>query len=413
MLRRGLAFCVVLAMGSVAHAGAIVSLVPQTAGPYMPDQLVDVDVLLSQNPAGTDRELRHVQLDFEASDDALTLIPPLTHNLEGTDVRFWDFTDEPACTNGDEETCGAGHFFDSQFTAPADRREVVSMTYYFQDAGDLNENPDVQRTLPASDQIRIGVIQVRMPSDDTPACYSLDALNSAQSNPDLGGAGIRFGFGTDVDPNAVPLTTWRVGQSAPNDITGSSIDLCIGDGGDPCTINLASSAPADQGSLWRSARNIIRLTFDGALPGLPPAGAVKVRKMVGDGSGTPCGSFEEDLSSGFTFELEDGDTVLKIRETSTAGGPLQHRMWYHVAVLEDGDWPGVCPFSRQYVVQVGDQDANRFVTAIDVGNINASATGLVADDSRNDIDGNGFRTSIDVGVANASQGPLPPKPCGH
>jgi hypothetical protein len=69
-------------------------------------------------------------------------------------------------------------------------------------------------------------------------------------------------------------------------------------------------------------------------------------------------------------------------------------------------------FSRQFVIQAGDADANRFVTAVDVGLINSAPQGVVADNSRFDIDGNGFRTAVDVGLANANQGGLPAKPTG-
>ncbi len=63
---------------------------------------------------------------------------------------------------------------------------------------------------------------------------------------------------------------------------------------------------------------------------------------------------------------------------------------------------------------MGDADANNYVTTVDVGLINASPLGAVADDSRFDIDGNGYRTAVDVGLANSYVSSSPPsKPSGH
>lgn len=407
MFSRGLAFCLCVSMTSMAHAGAVVTLVPQTPGPYEPDQFVNVDVMLAQSPAGTARELRHVQLDFGASDPALVLIQTITHSLGANTIRFFDFLGEPDCPVSDNAGCGAGHFFDFSFTSPPDRQKVVSMTYYFVSAANLKANPNAQKTLPASAAVRIGTMQVRMPNSAAEQCYTLDALNAAQTNPDLGGADIRFGFGTDVSPDGVALTTWRANLSAPNNITGTPLQMCIGSGGEECTVNLASSAPNDQGSLWRASRNIMRLTFDGAIVA-PTPGQIKIRKMV---AVPGCGSYEADLSASFTYAVEPGN-ILRIREAGTTV-TLEHRSWYEVSVVADNDWPGVCNFKRQYVVQVGDADANRFVTAVDVGQVNAQPLGPVADNSRFDINGDGFRTAVDVGLANGSQGALPAKPCGH
>jgi hypothetical protein len=180
---------------------------------------------------------------------------------------------------------------------------------------------------------------------------------------------------------------------------------------------LTSSAPADQGSLWRSERNIFYLTFSAAVT-LPPAGALKIEKI--QGGTTPNCTYGPDLTPQFTPTLTNAvppaapggaNTVLQVRETPTTGGPLEHRTWYRVSYTGT-NWTGVCPFAREFVVQQGDADANRFVTAADVGIVNGSPPGVVPINSRNDIDGNGFRTAVDVGLANSGQGAgIPGKPC--
>lgn len=442
MLKRGLAFCLVLSVASVARAGATIDLKPalmnggdhndaQNTVCYELGTAFDViDVFIEQSPAGTARELRHAQLDFSASDHCPGFGPTCTTSLflsgqpvHGSD-RIWDFGLEAATCENDEDTtdpatCGDGHHFDTSFTGPAGRERVVSMTWFFVDPSDLNGDATYQWTLPASGSKRLGRIRVDLPT--VAGNFTLDALNAAQTNADLGGADIRFGFGTDVTGgDGVALTTWRA-NFPPGDtkITGSPLTITMAEecgGPPPCTITLASSAPADQQSLWRSERNIFFLTFPSAVT-VPPAGALKIEKITG-GTAPNC-TYSADLSSQFTMTLTNAvppnppgaaNTVLQVRETPVTGGPLEHRAWYRVSYTGT-NWTGVCPFSREYVVQVGDADGNRFVTAIDVGQVNASPGGVAPINSRFDIDGNGFRTAIDVGQANASQGGLPGKPC--
>jgi len=488
MLKRGLGFCLVLTVASVARAGAVVSLVPTLKAPdgtpisnavytagtntvcYEVNTASDDIDIKATSTAGGDRELRHLQLDFSQSTlcpggttcaTALFLSPPTTHT--GSNVRIFDFKGEPQCSAGTETTCGAGHYFDASFTAPIGRETVVSSTYYFVTSDDLNGDPGYQKTLKGTGETTLAHVRVLLPT--TIGMYTLNALNSAQTNPDLGGADIRFGFGTDVTGgDGIALTTWRANLASPNNITGSPLTIqiaaaggcvgvtgacCVGgnncvlgqtqaqcasasgqyqgDGSTsctncpppPCTIHLTSSSPADQGSLWRTERNIFYLTFDAAVA-LPPAGALKIEKITG--GATPACTFAADMATGFTNTLTNAvppaapggaNTVLQVRENAVASpgsGPLEHRTWIRVSYTGT-NWTGVCPFSREFVVQVGDADANKFVTAADVGSVNASPTGVAAINSRFDIDGNGFRTAADVGLANASIGGLPAKPC--
>jgi hypothetical protein len=66
--------------------------------------------------------------------------------------------------------------------------------------------------------VKVAQVRVELPTEA--GQYTLDAINAAVTNPDLGGADIRFGFGVDVTGgDGVALTTWRANLAAPNNIT--------------------------------------------------------------------------------------------------------------------------------------------------------------------------------------------------
>lgn len=171
--------------------------------------------------------------------------------------------------------------------------------------------------------------------------------------------------------------------------------------------NLTSTVPADQGSLWRSANNTIRLAFDVDIT-TPAAGELEIRSLVTGGG------YGADLSGSFLLTVEtDGSghpRVLRIREATPV---LAHGTWY--AVLNRSHWPGVNEFTVQYVVEVGDVDNNGMVLNNDVGYINLIIPAFgVPDDDRRDIDGDGFVLNNDVSYVNLHIPSFkPPKPSGH
>lgn len=401
MFSRGLACSLVLGMTSIAFAGATVTLVPQTTGPYDPNEVVLVDVMLQQSPAGSEIQLRHVQLDFSASASELVLVPPIVDGHASN--RFWSFK-EPGgnCVLGTEANCGAGHHIDRDFTLPFGREKVVSMTYYFTNPASLTVDANAQRALPASAATKIATLQVNMPNNPAPMCYTLDALNATQTNPDLGGAELRFGFGTDV--GGIPLTTWRVGNTAPANITGSSIQLCVGEvGGVTCT--LASSETANCQSLWRTTRNFGRFTFNctgGPLP-TPPAGSFIVRQM------TAGGTFGADIAANFTATVEAGNK-LKLQANATQ---MVHRNWYQIE--STAAWAGVTPFTVKYVVQIGDSSGDRQVNFADMAATNSQIPTLGAPDSnRRDINADGNINFTDLANTNPRiPSPVVAVPAGH
>ncbi len=173
-----------------------------------------------------------------------------------------------------------------------------------------------------------------------------------------------------------------------------------------CDTNLTTAMPGYDESLWRSANNIVRLTFDQDI-NVPNEGELLIRELL-DG-----GLFGPDLSSSFTVTVENDNgghpRVLKIQENGTA---LTHRTWYGIS---SHSWGSVCDFEVHYVVQVGDASNDAQVLAFDVSAINSEIpTFSAADDDRWDINGDGRILAFDVSVTNGS---IPSfnvaKPGGH
>lgn len=396
MLRRGLAFSLLLAVASAAQAGVIVDLVPQTAGPYAQDQSVEVDVMLRQDPTDTDHSLRFIQFDFNTTASELTLIPPRTHDLTPTDIRFWNFVGVDNCSNSTDAACGSGHFLEDVLNGP--RGRILSATYYFTDPADLGENPTAQRILPGNGgAVKVGVMRVKMPLQD--GTFILDVVNAAETNPDVGGVDVRWGFGFDV--NGEPLTTWRANTG---EITGGTLGMCVG-AICGCTVNLVSAAPACDSILTRAHGNLIRLTFSGDVGTAPSPGDIIVSAL--DIGGALTGG---DLSGSFTYTLEAAGTVLKMQESIP--GALTNLTWY--TIQNTGGWSTACDFEVTYLSMPGNVNGDNFTTFTDLSAINANRTDTPADDDKYNINGDGFVNFIDISLANSFNGSTrPDKPPGH
>jgi len=193
----------------------------------------------------------------------------------------------------------------------------------------------------------------------------------------------------DEDGPCDPELWWQYHQNFPED----------------CALTtLVASEPADQGSLWRPEKNVVRLTFGGTPPAAPVAGEIQINELL------PAGVFGPDLSGSFALQMESG-TVLRIED---AGASLEHRKWY--AIRNVGGWSGVAEFEVQYLLQAGDCDGNGLVISLDVGCVNAQIPCFTncGDGNRADIDGDGRVISLDVGVVNGHIGSFAvPKPSGH
>lgn len=192
-------------------------------------------------------------------------------------------------------------------------------------------------------------------------------------------------------------------------ITNLNVTVTVPDG----DVTLLSSAPACNGSLWRSANNFALLTFDGS-PSNPGAGQVRVREIVAGGG------YGEDVTGQFTFAV-DGD-VLRVTQTGPVGpagtndGQVEHRKWY---TIEPDGWAGVSPFKVDFVVQVGDANGDGRVNSFDVSSINGNVPFPCINTTtcaglRNDVNGDNRVNSFDVSTVNGRlTSLLVAKPGGH
>lgn len=442
MLRRGLAFSFVMGMASVANAGAVITLVPTPqAACYTPGQQVTVEVRLTQNAGGVDHYLRYTQLDLSQTTASLlaNVSLPITHDLVATDIRFWNFSGVPICTSPTHADCGKGHYIED--TLPGVRPNVISRTYFFTDPGVLGTNTTAQPLLKGDGTpLVLGRLNVTMPGAGN---YTLNVLNATQANADLGGADVRFGFGSDAPID--PVTKWHAGTA---DLTGGTLAFTVQT--TPCTptcANLVGTHPLDNQSLWRTAKNIIRLRFDGTITA-PTATQIQIRDLIA-GTGSPCanGTFGANVASGFTFTVENvcvgGANVglpcannaacpastcgtgngLKIQETATT---LVHRKWYEISNLgtlgQPGAWPSACSFGvggdgpAQFVVQMGDANNDGRVNTLDGGAIYPfiPCVSGCGDARRQDVNGDQRINTIDPAQVFPKIPSLPvTKPCGH
>jgi len=200
MARSGLALCLGLLVNSVAHAGATITLIPQTPGEtFAPDSVVQMGIFLAQDPEGAAyRGLRLVQFDFSQTNPALVL---------GTT------TPPPRVVfNNTLTTNSLGTYF-------ADRElPVVSLAYTGTGYPNGNptdpffSNPDEELepwntsliVLPSDGTpVRIANVAVKLPS--LPGNFVIDAVNANAADPNIG-ATVVFGFGTTAED---PIVTWR------------------------------------------------------------------------------------------------------------------------------------------------------------------------------------------------------------
>jgi len=198
--------------------------------------------------------------------------------------------------------------------------------------------------------------------------------------------------------------------------TITNLTVSVGD----VLVNFASSIPAfttagnatvpPGGSLWRSSGNVIRLTFDSALPGLPGAGQLLIQELQ------PSGAFGPDLSASFAATLDSGNKVLRLRDglTATPTATFGHRKWY--AVRNTGGWTGVANFEAQFPSQVGDATGDNRTLQGDILEVNSGIPCLsnCGDQNRKDVTGDGRILQSDILETNTRISSLPVgKPSGH
>ena len=390
--RNGLAFCLSVVLASVAHAGAVIELVPDVPGPYDGGEALTVEVFLRQAPADVDHLLRLVQLDLTLTDPAIGIGVADTH----PGITFWDFGTTQHCIDNPTD-CGADLYIDGSridLAPPGVNILVVA----FGSANELGPSAAKQLTLPgdAGVAVKIGELNVRVP--DNAGKYLLDVVNADETDPDLG-AQLRWGFGQNI--NGESLTTWR---AATSDLGGGTLELCVDlPQCDPLPVLIASEPDCDK-SLWRSENNFVLLTFDNPIPE-PAPGEVMIQEI------TDAGGTGADISANFTFTVE-GAMGEVLRITENGDSPLTHRTWYRFTNL--GGWTGAANFERDYVVQVGDVDNNGLVLGIDFSIVNGGIPCVNCPDDRRDINGDNRILGIDASIVNGSiASPPVAKPSGH
>ncbi len=396
IFRCGLAFCLSVAMASVAGAGAVIELVPDIPGPYDGGETLAVEVFLRQNPGDVDHLLRLVQLDLTDSDPAFGITFPEAH----TGISFWDYSSTQHCFDNPTD-CGPDHYIDGERfdgLPPGDDILVIA----FGSAGELGADGDKQLTLLGDGSLlKIGEITVGVPV--TAGTFMLDVVNEDETDPDLA-AQVRWGFGAAVTAgDGQALTTWH-GSTA--DLTGGTLEICVGPACIPDCV-LMTSVPDCDSTLPRSQGNVIKLTFDCTNLTEPSPGDVIIQEIT-DGGGTG-----PDLSSNFMFSVEGASDVLRIKEN---GAILTNETWY--TVRNAGGWTGVAPFKRDYQLLIGDANNDHRVLVNDLSLINSFVSIFVTppDDSRANINDDNRVLPSDISLANTFVRlfPAPPaKPSGH
>jgi hypothetical protein len=431
MISRGLALTSLFAFVATTQAGVQMQIVPASAGPYMPGQIVNVDVRLQQTPAGGDHLLRLIQVDLNAASNAafpnIELVSTHPSASVGA-INFWDFGSTSACST--PANCGQGHFVDDEKIGPGILGpNLLAIAYYFVNPADLGPNAAAQITLPPGTTVNVGKLRVTMPN--AAGNYTLDLINTGNTNPNRG-AIVYYGFGlTGGDPVTI-LRPAPLGTD-PNIITGGTHVFTVVPDEEPAMV--ISSVPACMtsgtaptfGTLWRGARNRMLINFDKSLPAEnPPAGSILIREIVAGGG------YAENVTGAFTITVVDNQDGprrrLRIEQNvgmnippgtpnNQADGLPEHRKWYSVEHV--GGWTGVSQFKLQHVIQVGDANGDGSVTGLDVSTVNGFLTCFNVDANcperiRGDVNGDNNVTGLDVSTINGRLTSFQvPKPSGH
>ncbi len=165
-----------------------------------------------------------------------------------------------------------------------------------------------------------------------------------------------------------------------------------------------TSAPADQGSLWRSGKNIMRFGFDRAVV-LPDMGDIQIFECLGNPGAADDSTVDMSGDFNITVDPLDAEVLMVVGKGATT---LNHRSWYKIVPA-----CGVTGAYREFLLQIGDCDGNKFVTPADLSCINTEAAipGMKPDDARCDIDGNRFCTPADLSNSNSHSSGFVPNNC--
>ncbi|MHC4696270.1 MAG: hypothetical protein ACYTFA_05975 [Planctomycetota bacterium] len=213
-------------------------------------------------------------------------------------------------------------------------------------------------------------------------------------------------FANAISTDQPSLPDFHTTEDAPAGTIGNltiNISACA-------AATATASAPADQHSLWRSKKNIVRITFSADVTAPAPGEIEIVACQAGCVEGA-------DQSGFFDISIEDpgtGPRVLRLQDTDldATRGHLDHATWYKVRNVS---WACVDPFEYQFRVQYGNATDDLFVDNTDLSTISENFGFYFGqDDVPWDINGDMFVDNQDMSIANDNfTGFVPNLCCGN
>jgi len=158
-------------------------------------------------------------------------------------------------------------------------------------------------------------------------------------------------------------------------------------------VSLLVSEPPTDGTLPRTADNVIELVFNGTISPLPPGSPVSIAPL--DGGGDVAGSFSFEL---VTTTVTD-DTLRAVEN----GSALPNQTWYRVEPVGGLD---VVPFVLDVCTLTGDADGSGRATTGDYGEVKLHLG--ERGDVRCDLNASGRVTTADYSVVKAHMGEQAP-----
>jgi hypothetical protein len=199
---------------SIAQAGLIITLAPESYPPYPTIDPIRVEVFAQLDANGPPSVLvRGLQFNLSDSSPGLDVRGVLTYSSDYIPIYFWDFSSASAC-NVDPAACGGLNYFVDQ-DLDYDSNLVIAYEGLFQSQA-------WQMKLSQDAPTRIGLLDVAIQQFGV---FDLDLLNADESNFFDNGGWFAFGFGvTDSDP----AIQWSAHEGS---ITGGHLRFVIPDPG--------------------------------------------------------------------------------------------------------------------------------------------------------------------------------------
>jgi hypothetical protein len=196
---------------SFAHAGLIITLVPEPYPPYPTVDPIRVEVFAQLDAdSPTSVLVRGLQFSLSESSPELEVTTPVTHPQSlGGDDRFWDYSSSSAC-NQDPDICGIYYFNDGSVA-----NDDILSTVYWSPARSNSQQFKITQSSPT----RVGLLDVYLPA--AAGVFELDLFNADE--PDFTNYGSWFAFGFGVSETD-PAVMWSAHEGS---ITGGHLRFVI------------------------------------------------------------------------------------------------------------------------------------------------------------------------------------------